>query len=104
MSNFEFEGDQGVLTEDDQKVDVPKKFRVILLNDDYTTMEFVVYILENVFHRTPQESTTLMLAIHQTGRGVCGVYSREIAETKVSITMELAEKNEFPLRCIMEEE
>lgn len=104
MSNIEFEGDHGVMTEDDQRVEVPKKFKVILLNDDYTSMDFVTYILESVFHKTPQEATTLMLAVHNTGRGICGVYSREIAETKVAITMDLARKNEYPLRCIMEED
>lgn len=104
MSNIEFEGDQDVLTEDDEKVDVPKRFKVVLLNDDYTTMEFVIYVLESVFHKTPQQATTLMLAVHQNGKGICGVYSKEVAETKVAITTELARKNEYPLRCIMEED
>lgn len=104
MSNIEFEGDQGVLTEDDQQVEVPKKYKVILLNDDYTTMEFVIFILEEVFLKSPQQAQTLMLAVHHTGRGVCGVYSREVAEMKVSTTMELARQNEYPLRCIMEED
>jgi len=99
-----FDDDQNVQTETKTKVAAPKRYKVILLNDDYTTMEFVVFILETVFHKTPQEAMTLMLAIHNTNRGICGVFSLEIAEMKVAITTELARKHEFPLRCIMEEE
>ena len=99
-----FEEDHGVVVEERTKTKTPKKYKVLLLNDDYTTMEFVVFILETVFHKSHQEATTLMLTIHQTNSGVCGVYSYEIAEMKTEIVTELARKHEFPLRCIMEEE
>ena len=104
MSRFEFEDEHGVVTEHKKEVKVPKRYKVILLNDDYTSMEFVVYVLETVFHKSHQESTALMLAIHNTNRGICGVFSREIAEMKTMVVMELARKHEYPLRCIMEEE
>ena len=104
MSDADYENDHGVVTEHKKQVKQPKKYRVILLNDDYTSMEFVVFILESVFHKTPQQAQALMMAIHTTNRGVAGVYSFEIAEMKVAIVTELARKNEFPLRCVMEEE
>ena len=104
MSKFEPGEDQGVVTEQRREVKHPKKYKVILLNDDYTSMEFVVYILETVFHKSHQEAMTLMLAIHHGDRGVAGVYSREIAEMKVAIVTELARKHEYPLRSILEEE
>ena len=93
-----------VIPETKKKVKVPKKYKVILLNDDYTTMEFVVFVLESIFHKTPAQAKGLMLAIHNTGSGVAGVYSHEIAETKVAIVTETAKANEYPLRCVMEEE
>ena len=96
--------DFGVVTEQDKQVAVPKRYRVILLNDDYTSMEFVVFILENVFHKTSQEAHSLMMSIHESGSGVAGVYSFEIAEMKTVTVMELARHHEFPLRCIMEED
>ncbi len=102
MSQFEFDDD--VLTESEEKVQVPRKYKVLLLNDDYTPMEFVVFILEEVFHKSPAQAHALMMAVHQIGSGVCGVYSREIAETKVAITSQISRENEYPLRCIMEEE
>ena len=104
MSRFEFDDDQGVVTEHRREVKQPKKYKVILLNDDYTSMEFVVYVLETVFHKSHQEAMTLMLSIHNSNRGVAGVYALEIAEMKVAITTELAKKHEYPLRCILEEE
>ncbi len=104
MSRFEFEDERGVAVENERRVDVPKRYKVILLNDDYTTMEFVVFVLQTVFHKTEQEATTLMLDIHNSNRGICGVYSKEIAEMKVVTVMELARKHEYPLQCIMEPE
>ena len=99
-----FHEDNQVITETRKKVKTPKRYKVILLNDDYTSMEFVVFILENVFHKSHQEAFTLMMAIHQTGSGIAGVFSYEIAEMKTALVMEIARKNEYPLRCIMEED
>ena len=93
-----------VISETEKKVKTPKRYKVILLNDDYTSMEFVVFILENVFHKSHQEAFSLMMAIHQTGSGIAGVFSFEIAEMKTITVTELARKHDFPLRCVMEEE
>ena len=81
----------------------PPRYRVLLHNDDYTTMEFVVYVLQSVFRKSPSEATQIMLRVHENGIGVCGVYSFEIAETKVSAVHDLAEQYEFPLKSSMEE-
>ncbi|MGV8074458.1 MAG: ATP-dependent Clp protease adapter ClpS [Syntrophobacteraceae bacterium] len=81
----------------------PPMYKVILHNDDYTTMEFVVEILEKVFYKSPAEATQIMLLVHKNGAGVCGVYTTEMAETKVEIVHHLARKNGFPLQCSMEE-
>lgn len=80
----------------------PPMYKVILLNDDYTPMEFVVEILKVVFHRPHAEATKIMLHVHQNGMGVAGVYPYEIAETKVRTVEELARQSEFPLKCVME--
>ena len=86
-----------------QKTERPHLYKVFLLNDDYTTMEFVVEILQKVFHKNPSEATHIMLLVHKNGTGVCGVFSAEIAETKVELVHHLARKNGFPLQCSMEE-
>lgn len=83
---------------------VPKQYKVILLNDDYTTMEFVVHILESVFSKTPAESVQIMLQVHKVGRGVAGIFSKQIAEAKIDIVHRQAREEGFPLRCVMEEE
>jgi ATP-dependent Clp protease adaptor protein ClpS len=88
--------------ESDIALDEPPMYRVVLHNDDYTTMEFVVYVLKTVFHKSAQESERIMLAVHQTGRGVCGVYTREIAQTKVEQTKALARQHQFPLLATYE--
>jgi ATP-dependent Clp protease adaptor protein ClpS len=80
----------------------PRLYKVILLNDDYTTMEFVVLVLEHVFHHGEATSRAIMLNIHQTGAGIAGVYTYEIAETKVQQVLELAQQAEYPLQCTME--
>jgi ATP-dependent Clp protease adaptor protein ClpS len=96
------EGD--VLTATRRKVARPPKFKVILYNDDYTPMEFVVAILENLFGKGPTEATQIMLAIHRTGLGIAGVYVQEIAETKVAAVHAAAEQRGFPLRAGAEKE
>lgn len=81
----------------------PKLYKVLLHNDDYTTMEFVVQVLMTVFHRSYEDAVRIMLHVHHQGVGVAGVYPREIAETRVSLVEELARRNEYPLRCSLEE-
>jgi ATP-dependent Clp protease adaptor protein ClpS len=80
----------------------PSMYRVLLLNDDYTPMEFVITILQAFFNKDAQEATQIMLQVHHNGVGECGVYTYEIAETKVSQVMDHARKNQHPLQCIME--
>ncbi|EKU31075.1 MULTISPECIES: ATP-dependent Clp protease adapter ClpS [Alcaligenes] len=80
----------------------PPMYQVILLNDDYTPMEFVVNILERVFAKTPEQAEQLMLKVHYEGRAVCGVYPRDIAATKVEIVRQLAQSQQHPLQCVME--
>ena len=82
----------------------PELYKVLLLNDDYTTMEFVVEILESVFHKQPAEAFRIMMAVHTQGKGLCGVYPHEVAETKVDTVMERAREYGFPLRAAMEPE
>ena len=81
----------------------PRRYKVLLHNDDYTTMEFVVKVLVGVFHKTENEATQIMLAIHEKGVGVCGEYTAEVAEIKVSLVHRLARENGYPLKCSMEE-
>lgn len=87
----------------EEDLEEPRMYRVLLHNDDYTTMEFVVEILQKVFRKSPAEATQIMLLIHKNGTGVCGVFTAEIAETKVQLVHHLARKNGFPLQCSMEE-
>lgn len=95
--------DSGGLIKERQKVAEPPLYKVLLHNDDYTTMDFVIMILETVFHKSAGEATRIMLNVHQQGIGVAGVYTREIADTKVHIVHDLARRNEFPLKCSMEQ-
>ncbi|HSF99805.1 MAG TPA: ATP-dependent Clp protease adaptor ClpS [Vicinamibacterales bacterium] len=81
----------------------PKLFKVILLNDDYTTMEFVIEVLESVFDKSPAEAYRIMMAVHLGGQGVAGIYTWEVAETKVDTVVELARGAGFPLKAITEE-
>ena len=83
-------------------LDEPPMYRVILHNDDYTTMEFVVHILTMIFHKSEQESEQIMLDVHKKGKGVCGVYTREIAQTKVEQVRVLAKQNQYPLLATYE--
>jgi ATP-dependent Clp protease adaptor protein ClpS len=100
MSDREFEG--WVVSDQKPKVEEPPLYKVLLHNDDYTSMEFVVLLLEKVFSKSTAEATRIMLNVHQQGIGVAGIYNREIAETKVAVVHDLARKNEFPLRCSLE--
>jgi len=100
--NPETEGD--VSTETREDVTEPSMYRVLLLNDDYTTMEFVVEILMLVFSKSVEEATQIMLNVHRIGVGLCGVYTYEVAETKVDTVHALAKESGFPLKCSMEKE
>ena len=82
----------------------PQLYKVILLNDDYTPMEFVVVVLERFFHKNREEATRIMLHVHQKGIGVCGIYTHEVAETKVRQVMVFSADNQHPLQCTMEPE
>jgi ATP-dependent Clp protease adaptor protein ClpS len=95
-----------VLTESrsEQKLERPRMWRVLLHNDDYTTQDFVVWVLESVFRKPPAEAFTIMLSVHQSGLGVAGVYTHDVAETKLKTTKNLAEQHEFPLLVTMEPE
>jgi ATP-dependent Clp protease adaptor protein ClpS len=104
MSKEKIQFEENVAEKERQETKEPSLYRVILLNDDYTTMEFVIHVLETVFHKPPAEATRIMLNVHKKGAGVCGLYTREIAETKVAEVHELAAGNDFPLRCTMEKE
>ena len=84
------------------KTDPPRMYQVILLNDDYTPMEFVVMVLQEYFKRDLETATQIMLKIHHDGRGVCGVYSKDVAATKVELVLAAARRGGHPLQCIME--
>lgn len=86
------------------KIRFPKKYKVYLLNDDYTSMDFVVDILMNIFHKSSSNAQQIMLEIHQKERGLCGIYTHEIAETKIMQVHKKARESGFPLKAIMEEE
>ncbi|MDR3088844.1 MAG: ATP-dependent Clp protease adapter ClpS [Desulfobulbaceae bacterium] len=80
----------------------PPLYKVLLHNDDYTSMEFVVSILEQIFQKNHEEATRIMLEVHERGVGVAGIYTKEICETKIAVVHDLARRDEFPLRCSME--
>jgi ATP-dependent Clp protease adaptor protein ClpS len=90
--------------DDDLDLQEPKKYKVFLLNDDYSTMDFVIDVLVKVFRKSVDESANIMLNIHNNGREVCGVYTHEIAATKVGQVKTLAREKGFPLKAVMEEE
>ena len=96
--------DTGVVIKARPKVKKPSMYKVLMLNDDYTPMEFVVHVLERFFSKNSDEATQIMLHVHQKGVGICGVYTYEVAETKVTQTMDLARKHQHPLQCTLEKE
>jgi ATP-dependent Clp protease adaptor protein ClpS len=96
--------ERGAVTQTRERVARPPKFKVILFNDDYTPMEFVVGVLEHVFGKSPAEATQLMLQIHRSGLGIAGVYVLEVAETKVVTVHHMAEERGHPLRAGVEKE
>jgi len=92
----------GVVVRSKPKAKKPSMYKVVMLNDDYTPMEFVVMVLERFFSKSHDEATQIMLHVHQKGVGVCGVYTYEIAETKVTQVMDLARQHQHPLQCTLE--
>ncbi len=94
----------GIVTRTRPKTKKPSLYKVLLLNDDYTPMEFVVYVLERFFNKGPEEATRIMLHVHNRGVGICGVYTYEVAETKVTQVMSFARQHQHPLQCTMEKE
>ena len=97
-------GETGVVTRTRTQTKKPSLYRVVILNDDYTPMEFVVFVIERFFNKSREEATRIMLHVHQHGVGVCGVFTYEVAETKVAQVIDLARRNEHPLQCTMEKE
>jgi ATP-dependent Clp protease adaptor protein ClpS len=93
-----------VITKPKTRTKKPRLYKVLLLNDDYTPMDFVIFILEQYFNKSRSEATGIMLQVHQRGVGICGVFTYEVAETKVSQVMNIARQNEHPLQCTMEKE
>lgn len=94
----------GVITKTKPKTKKPSLYKVLLLNDDYTPMEFVIHVLERFFNKGREDATRIMLHVHQHGVGVCGLYTYEVAETKVAQVMDFARQNQHPLQCTMERE
>jgi len=94
----------GIITRTRPKTKRPQLYKVLLLNDDYTPMEFVVHVLERFFNKGREEATRIMLHVHHNGVGMCGVFTYEVAETKVTHVMDFARKHQHPLQCVMEKE
>ncbi len=108
MSNRAHDPDSGtvgqVVTRPRDKTQKPSMYKVLLLNDDYTPMEFVVHVLERFFAKSQEDATRIMLHVHNHGVGICGVYTYEVAETKVSQVVDFARQNQHPLQCTMEKD
>jgi ATP-dependent Clp protease adaptor protein ClpS len=98
-------GENGIelITREEEKIKEPKEYVVVLLNDDYTTRDFVVEILMIIFHKNPVEAKAIMLNVHNKGRGVVGNYTWDIAQTKVNQVHSIAKQYDFPLKCVVEE-
>lgn len=102
--NDDSETRTGIVTKTRPKTKKPSLYKVLLLNDDYTPMEFVVYVLERFFNKGTEEATRIMMHVHQKGVGICGIYTYEVAETKVTQVMSFARQHQHPLQCTMEKE
>lgn len=98
------DSDEGVLVKTRPKTKKPSMYKVLMLNDDYTPMEFVIHVLERFFTMNTEQATQVMLQVHQRGVGICGVFSYEVAETKVTQVMDFARQNSHPLQCTLEKE
>jgi ATP-dependent Clp protease adaptor protein ClpS len=103
MAELDYEQEGAVLTEDETKLEKPSLYRVLIHNDNFTTMEFVVYVLYSIFQHTADEAFQIMLNVHVQGVGIAGIYPYEIAEMKVAKVTSLAQANEFPLLCTIDE-
>ena len=101
-NNMTGRGGTNVITRQETRTKKPSLYKVLLLNDDYTPMEFVIFVLERFFQKGGEEAARLMLQIHQNGAGICGLYTFEIAETKVNQVMDFSKRNDHPLQCTME--
>ena len=93
-----------LLAEPEVKTKRPPFFKVVLLNDDFTPMDFVVFLLKDIFRKNHQEAVSTMLDVHHKGAGICGIYTRDVAETKAELVLTLARRNEYPLKCLVEKE
>ena len=102
MTNNEKLNVTEVITQEKIELKKPKLFKVILLNDDYTPMEYVVNLIKIVFRKNESEAVNIMLMVHKKGSGVCGIFTKEIAETKVETVLKMAKTDQHPLKCIME--
>jgi len=98
----DYQYEEEVITQ--ERVKRPNMYKVLLHNDDYSTMEFVIHVLERYFFKTPEEAQEIMLTVHNEGQGVCGIYTFEVAESKVAQITRLARENGHPLKCSFEEE
>ena len=103
MSTYENDTEDGVATKDRVQIKRPPMFKVLLHNDDYTTMEFVILVLETVFNKNTTVASQIMMDVHKEGIGVAGVYTRDVAETKVALVHDMARTNQHPLKCSMEQ-
>jgi ATP-dependent Clp protease adaptor protein ClpS len=108
MSDLDKHGENGpatgVIVKAKPKTKKPSMYKVLMLNDDYTPMEFVVHILERFFSKSREEATRIMLHVHRRGVGICGVFTYEVAETKVTQVMDFARQHQHPLQCTLEKE
>jgi len=98
------DGESGTATLSRTKTQKPSMYKVLLLNDDYTPMEFVIYVLQRFFSKSAEDATKVMLHVHQSGVGICGVFTYEVAETKVTQVMDMARQHDHPLQCTMEKD